>query len=539
MKRKLQIFGALLFVLCCSTAWAQTRYLNEVYPQVTVTPDTTYGRAYEYFPNPPFSTAATALQKKKMDIYQPVGDTATTRPLVIYLETGSFLPKYFNGSPTGDRKDSATVEMCKRFARRGYTAAAVSYRKGWNPLAPTVDARKESIIRAVYRAIQDVKGCVRFFKYSSAQLGNPFKVDTNRIVIVGQGTGGYIAMAYVSLNDPNQILIQKFINFDNPNNPVPMVVQQALGDYDGFKTDDALPIADTLVFENWPGYGSNVQMAVNMGGALGDISWLTPGVVPIAAFHSATDPFAPDTNGIVTVPGTGPPPFQVVEVSGSRDVVRKQVELGNHSQWVTAKTAGVFNDVWTSGADAHNEGYEGYYRFFVEPLSNPQAGPWDWWDSTTTVFVCQAINAQTGANLNGTNIHLAGKATNPNMSAAKGRAYIDTIQGYLAPRIMCTLNLPGNVCQGLSVKEENALNGVNVFPNPSEGVFTLTVAAENFTKNNSYGYRILDVTGRVVDSGNVTATQNEIRVDKAAGIYMLNLIDRKGDIVYNGKLIVK
>lgn len=536
MKRTLRILGALLLLLWGSNVGAQ-RYASEVYTQVTVTADTAYGKAYEYFPNPPYATAATALHKMKMDIYTPVGDTATKRPLVVYLETGSFLPKYFNGSPTGDRKDSASVEMCKRFAKRGYTAASVSYRKGWNPLAPTVDGRKESIIRAVYRALQDVKGCVRYFKYSADQLGNPWKVDTNRIVICGQGTGGYIAMAYVTLNDPAQILIQKFINFTDPNNPVPMVVQDALGDYDGFKTDTSFPMADTLVFENYPGQGSDVHMAVNMGGALGDISWITAGTVPIAGFHSATDPFAPDTNGIVTVPGTGPPPFQVVEVSGSRDVVRKQVQLGNHSEWVDYQFA--FTDVYTQNANLHNEGWEGYYRFLVAPLQNPQAGPWDWWDSTTTVFVCQAINAQTGANLNGTNIHLAGKMTNPNMSAAKGRAYIDTIQGYLAPRIMCTLNLPGNLCQGLSVNENAFGNAVSIYPNPSNGTFTLNIAAEQFSKNNSINYRVFDATGRLVESGNVNTAQKDITIKQASGIYMLNLVDRNGDILYTGKLIVQ
>ena len=535
MKRTLQICGVLLLMLLGSNMQAQ-RYAAEVYPQVTVTPDTAYGRSYEYFPNPPFATAAAALKKMKMDIYQPVGDTATLRPLVVYLETGSFLPKYFNGGPTGDRKDSASVEMCKKFAKRGYTSASVSYRKGWNPLAPTADARKKSIIQAVYRALQDVKGCVRYFKYSAEQLGNPWKVDTNRIVICGQGTGGYIAMAYVSLNDPAQIIIPKFIDFSDPNNPVPMVVQSALGDYDGFKTSDALPMADTLVYENYAGYGSDVQMAVNMGGALGDISWLTAGTAPIAAFHSATDPFAPDTNGIVTVPGTGPPAFEVVPVSGSRDVVRKQVQLGNHAQWVGAG----FNDVYTQQANLHNEGWEGYYRFLVAPLQNPQAGPWDWWDSTTTVLVCQQINALTGANLNGTNIHLAGKATNPNMSKAKAVAYIDTIQGYLAPRIMCTLQLPGSVCLPDGIEENAFSKGVSVFPNPSaDGDFTLNITNESFATAKGVTYRLFDATGRLVDSGNVTSNQQQLSVNKSSGIYMLNLVNGNGTMLYAGKLIVK
>jgi dienelactone hydrolase len=67
-----------------------------------------------------------------MDVYEPSGDTASVRPLVLVLHTGSFLPAVMNGQPTGGRKDSAVVEMCTRFAKKGYVAAAVSYRLGWN-----------------------------------------------------------------------------------------------------------------------------------------------------------------------------------------------------------------------------------------------------------------------------------------------------------------------------------------------------------------------------------------------------------------------
>ena len=72
-----------------------------------------------------------------MDIYEPT-DGSTKRPLIIYLGTGSFLPRYINKTPTGAKDDSATAEMCRQFARKGYVVASISYRQGWNPTSQDV-----------------------------------------------------------------------------------------------------------------------------------------------------------------------------------------------------------------------------------------------------------------------------------------------------------------------------------------------------------------------------------------------------------------
>ncbi|RQH23326.1 hypothetical protein D5R40_30395 [Okeania hirsuta] len=83
-----------------------------------------------------------------MDVYQPMGDTVGSRPLVILMHPGSFLPKGINTLPFGDRKDSAIVEMCMRLAKRGYVAVAGSYRAGWNPTSTDQDVRGGTIITA-------------------------------------------------------------------------------------------------------------------------------------------------------------------------------------------------------------------------------------------------------------------------------------------------------------------------------------------------------------------------------------------------------
>ena len=64
------------------------------------------------------------LMPIECDIYQPIGDTATSRPVIIVSHTGSFLPPVANGQPTGSIKDSSIVEQCTRWAKKGYVACA-------------------------------------------------------------------------------------------------------------------------------------------------------------------------------------------------------------------------------------------------------------------------------------------------------------------------------------------------------------------------------------------------------------------------------
>ena len=76
-------------------------------------------------------------------------------------------------------------------------------------------------------------------------------------------------------------------------------------------------------------------------------------------------------------------------------------------------------------------------RTFGEYYEEP-ASPWDWWNNT---YYDAAFSGYHGAPAGyGAANSILG---NPDMSAAKGRAYIDTIQGYLNPRMYVALNLGG------------------------------------------------------------------------------------------------
>jgi acetyl esterase/lipase len=107
------------------------RYLEEIFTDVEVTSNVVYGVNATVLYVPQVGQAVP--EELKMDIYQPVGDTETNRPILLYFHSGNFLPFPFNGGPGGSKTDSATVEICTRFARMGYVVASCDYRMGRNP----------------------------------------------------------------------------------------------------------------------------------------------------------------------------------------------------------------------------------------------------------------------------------------------------------------------------------------------------------------------------------------------------------------------
>ncbi|RYZ48715.1 MAG: T9SS type A sorting domain-containing protein [Sphingobacteriales bacterium] len=494
-----QITLALLALTITGAASAQ-RFLTEVFPNVTVTPNVTYGQNISVFPPP-----TPAMIDLKMDVYEPAGtDTMAMRPLVVFMHTGSYLPTYINQSPTGSRNDSATVEMCKQFAKRGYVVANIDYRLGWNPAGSSVDIRRGTLLNAVYRSVQDAKAAVRFFRKDAATT-NTYKIDSNKVILGGQGTGGYIAVNYAVLDDPAQITLPKFISSTTEPSygfvaGQPYVNQAVLGDYDGY---GGMAIMNNP--NNSVGYGNKVQFVFNLGGAMGDSSWLKAGAAPMVAFHMVGDPFAPYGNGIVYVPGTTPQ--SVVDVSGSGTIIPRAVALGNNACFATNN----FTDPYTMRANAINGGAEGLFPFYSNPAM--QAGPWEWYDSTATVAAATAFGQD------GTLIYNNAALTNPDMSKAKGLAYIDTIMNYLNPRVVQCLNLVPTA----GIKDITALdNSIEISPNPVAETINVRTSLSG---NRIISVTITDMSGRVVShTAGIHASQVSInRNGLVAGLYFMSV----------------
>jgi hypothetical protein len=389
-----------------------------------------------------------------MDVYEPMNDTVSDRPLIILMHAGSFLPKGVNQLPFGNKNDSSLVEMCKQFAQRGYVAAGINYRLGWNPLG-TQEEKASTIINAVYKAMQDGKAAIRFFR-SDAANADVYNIDPNKVVLGGSNSGGYAALAAGALDKSSELTLFKFL--DTQGNP--FVNTAIWGDFEG---DNGTP---GFAHFNHPGYDSDPQMILNMGGAMGDSSWIEAGEVPMVSFHGVQDALTPYNTAIVIVASTGDP---IVEVSGSLDLSLRATRLGNQD-W----SENNLNDPISVEARSRSNAI-GLYPF---PGAANGFEPWSWYDPN---------DPNTVQPPNGTGF---GSAANPVATKQKALMYIDTIMGYFCPRAMNVLQLEGNSASVSEMPVEAAQ--LNVYPNPAKDQVTLSFSAE------IDAIEIMDISGKAV-----------------------------------------
>jgi hypothetical protein len=488
-------------------------YLEPQY-EVEVETDVLYGVNATILPVLFQITMEAVPEALLMDVYQPV-DAPGDRPVMLVFHTGNFLPFPQNNGTGGTKEDSTVVELCTRLAQRGYVAASVDYRLGWNPVDPSQDFRKFFLINAAYRGVQDARTAIRFMRRLAVDGNaqgevNPYQIDPGKIGIWGVGTGGYIVAATATIDAYQEIVIPKFLIDLGTGNPVPMVIEGINGNINGTSVGvvppgyPVLPAGDTLCYPNHVTYAngdpipSDFSLAVNNGGALGDISWLDENTPPWVSFHVPTDPFAPYTTGVLRVPGTGDPEdpsddFAVVEVSGSYDIQAQMNAFGNNDLFEMLDPALLDYD---EVADSRNDGNEGLFPFPTEDVLD--SAPWDFF-----------------------------AADNPNydpendvpLDPERARMYWDTVMAYTGVRACLALELGCNLTSlnTISQAEVNLLAA----PNPSVDEIQISVDPDYTIQ----AMELYDVGGRLmrtyfdVNNHQHTVYRNEL----TAGIYYLRV----------------
>ena len=170
----------ILFIFSYSIS--QTRYLDEVFDEVTKTEDIIYGNA----PDLPFlflfewNTENVDLD---MDIYEPTGDTLTNRPVIIFIHSGAFFSGY--------NEVDDVVALSITSAKRGYVAVSMNYRLGINILS------SYSGERAVYRGVQDASAVVRYLR----EFYQDYGIDYENIFIWGTSAGSFIWLHLAFVED--------------------------------------------------------------------------------------------------------------------------------------------------------------------------------------------------------------------------------------------------------------------------------------------------------------------------------------------------
>ncbi|HNS10966.1 MAG TPA: T9SS type A sorting domain-containing protein [Bacteroidia bacterium] len=259
----------IIALFCTGLLKAQTiidcnslRYDREVFTSVDILSNVVYGANIN---------SGNANEILIMDIYLPAGDTASVRPLIVWAHGGSFIG--------GTKNDPDISQLATAFAKRGYVCASISYRLGI-----PVPIGEANATKAVYRAVQDMKAAVRFFRKDAATT-NQYKIDPNMIFAGGSSAGAFTALHLAYLNEVSEL---------------PSVIDTTLlGNIEGESGN--------------PGYSSEVNAVVNLCGALGSKEYIVPGDIPFVSLHGTMDQTVPYSSDTIYLLGI----FPILEVDGS------------------------------------------------------------------------------------------------------------------------------------------------------------------------------------------------------------------------------
>ena len=160
---------ALVVAVLAATALAgcdyppNTRYVDPVFSNVDITTAVTYRTTTTY---------QGATIDLKLDIHQPRGDTATKRPVVMWMFGGGWV--------AGNRQSMSS--WATDSAKRGYVGVTIDYR--------IRSASGLDLQAAAYDAYDDAVGAVAWLKANAAT----YRIDPTAIVAGGYSAGAINAM---------------------------------------------------------------------------------------------------------------------------------------------------------------------------------------------------------------------------------------------------------------------------------------------------------------------------------------------------------
>lgn len=147
-----------------------------------------------------------------VDLFQPQGDTASQRPMLICAHDGGFL--------IGSKDNQDMLAICDSFAKRGYVTATLEYRLGMGAdvsrqliFLESLSIDETHASNAVVRAVQDGKAAISYFRNHAAD----YNIDPNRIYLMGSSAGGFISLLNQYMNTEEDVPEEVTYSPKNPN----------------------------------------------------------------------------------------------------------------------------------------------------------------------------------------------------------------------------------------------------------------------------------------------------------------------------------
>ncbi|WP_310556138.1 carboxylesterase family protein [Flavobacterium sp.] len=254
----------------------------------------------------------------KMDIYRPSGDTLTKRPVIIFAFGGGFV--------NGTRTKVDIVKLCQAYAKRGFVTATIDYRLGMNV------GDQQLSKRAVYRASQDGRSAVRFFRKNAAAYG----VDPNQVFIGGHSSGAFLALHSV------------FLDKDSER---PASTRNYLGriDLGGIES-----IGDNKTYPDGSLVSGKANGVLSHAGALGELTYIEgPADVPTVYFHSSDDNVVPYNSGEPFSSLSWLPGFNLPTVYGGNQMSIRSASVGAPNTFYPYTNRG--HDVHYNGSNLYTD----------------------------------------------------------------------------------------------------------------------------------------------------------------------------------------
>ena len=229
------------------------RYKNAIFQNVKRTNNITY---------------ATKIQSDgfpiqlRYDIYEPQGDTAQNRAVMLLIHGGAYLKLLDQNSPD-------IVLLCDYFAKLGYVAISIDYRQESNLLGLLSE---EVMVKAVSRALIDTKDAIDHL-VDTYTNGNPYRIDTSKAFIGGVSAGAVSAM-FITYLDSLQMLSPQY--------------QQWIMEANGVNADSILRHRFDKI---------KPKATISISGAILDTNWIKPNGIELLLNHGSADPIVPYNYG--------------------------------------------------------------------------------------------------------------------------------------------------------------------------------------------------------------------------------------------------